>query len=293
MSDLEQQLKKRVESGDLDLPMLPAVGTQVLDLTQNEDSDAKDLASLIQNDQSLASYVMKVANSAAYSSFGQIQTLQQAIAKLGMKNIGQMALTMTVGQSVFKSDPVTQEITEYLWRHSLACALWAREIARVSRINTEVVFLNGLLHQIGKPVALHTIVSLMEAPNQRSTESTNELPNRETLLAIIEQYQKVIGVNLARRWNLPESVVETINYIDDFYAAPHARLEVTTVNAARLLADISLAAKPLGGDGESLSFADALADQTVFNELNLYEEDIQALENKCESVEQLLQSLVL
>lgn len=284
MIDLEQQLKKRVESGDLDLPMLPAVGTQVLDLTQNEDSDARDLANLIQNDQSLASYVMKVANSAAYSSFGQIQTLQQAIAKLGMKNVAQMALTMTVGQSVFKADPVTQEITEYLWRHSLACALWAREIARVSRINTEVVFLNGLLHQIGKPVALHTIVSLIEDDSQ--------LPDRDTLLAIIEQYQKVIGVNLARRWNLPESVVETINYIDEFYAAPHARLEVTTVNAARLLADLSLARGPSTGGVEVLSFADALADQSVFNELNLYEEDIQALEAKREIVDQLLQTLV-
>lgn len=279
MTDLEQQLKKKVATGDLELPVLPAVGTQVLELTQSADSDARDLAKLIQNDQSLASYVMKVANSAAYSSFGQIQTLQQAIAKLGMQNIGQMALTMTVGQSVFKADPLTKEITAYLWRHSLACALWAREIARVSRINTEVVFLCGLLHQIGKPVALHTIASLLD--------DNTDMPEREPLLLLIEQYQKNIGVNLARRWNLPESIVEAINYIDDFYAAPNARVEVTTVNAARLLADISLSSN------DDVSFTEALSDQPVFNELNLYDEDIQLLQDKRESVEQLLQTLIL
>lgn len=122
MADLEQQLKKRIDSGDLNLPVLPAVGIRALELTQDDDSDANGLAMLIQNDQSLTSYVMKVANSAAFSRYGKIQTLQQAITKLGLKNISQMALTMTVGQCVFKSDPMTREITTYIWQHSLLCA---------------------------------------------------------------------------------------------------------------------------------------------------------------------------
>ncbi|MGB1192330.1 MAG: HDOD domain-containing protein, partial [Pseudomonadales bacterium] len=87
MADLEQQLKKRIDSGDLNFPVLPAVGIRVLELTQDDDSDANGLAMLIQNDQSLTSYVMKVANSAAFSRYGKIQTLQQAITKLGLKNI--------------------------------------------------------------------------------------------------------------------------------------------------------------------------------------------------------------
>lgn len=279
MSEIEQKLKKCVESGELELPVLPTVGTQVMQLAQDPESDARDLATLIQNDQSLASYVMKVANSAAYSSIGQIQTLQQAIAKLGMKTIAEMALSIAVAESLFKADKATEEITQYLWRHSLACALWAKEIARVCRINTEVVFLSGLLHQLGKPVALHTIASL--------ADEENALPEREALLVLIEQHQKVIGVNLARRWNLPEPVVEAINYIDDFYAAPSYREEVTTINAARLLADISLALN------DDIDFSEALADQAVFNELNLYEEDIQALEQKRNMVADLIASLTL
>ncbi len=279
MNNLEQKLEKIVEKGLLELPVLPAVGVEVLELTRNENSDAKSLAALIQNDQSLAGHVMKVANSAAYNAIGKIQTLQQAIAKLGMQQIGQMALAVTVGRSAFKSDPVSQKITAELWKRSLACAAWAREIARIGRINTEVVFLSGLLHQIGKPVVLHAIVGLLD--------SDDDFPSQDELLSMIDNYQKIIGLNLARKWNLPESVIETIEYIDDFDAAPHAREEVAAVNAARHLVDLTLDTTP-----ESYRSITEL-DQPVFTELNLYEEDLQLLEDKRELIDQLLQTLVL
>ena len=279
MSSLEQQLKKRIEAGDVDLPVLPAVATQVLALTRSENSDARDLAQLIQNDQSLAGHVMRMANSAAYSSQGKIQTLQQAIAKLGMRQLGQMALTVSVGQSIFKADAAMQTIVEQLWRHSLACAAWSREIARVGRVNTEVAFLCGLLHQIGKPVAVRTIAQLQATLDEQYTN--------EQLLALIEKYNKVLGVNLARRWQLPESVVESINYIDDYFGAPSARKEVMTVNAARLFASATLE------NFSSQSIDEIVAGNSIFQDLNLYDEDIADLAEKIPAIEELLATLTL
>ena len=279
MINLEQQLKIRIESGAIELPMLPAVGVQVLALTQNEDSDASGLASLIENDLSLTSYILKVSNSAAFSSYGKTQTLQQAITKLGMKNIAQLALTMTVGQGVFKSDALTHEITSYLWQHSLLSALWAREIAGLCHLNTDVVFLNALLHQIGKPVVLHAISDLLNGPAQ--------LPEFDDLLGLIEKYQKRMGLKLAHSWNLPESITATISYIDEYELANDMRLEVAAVNAARLLADIVLAT------GESVQFEDAVADQAVFSELSLAKVEIQLLDKKRDKVEQMMQALII
>ena len=279
MFDLEQQLQKCINRGDLDLPMLPAVAVQVLELSQDDDAYASSLAALIKNDQSLTSYVMKVANSAAFSNYGKIQTLQQAIAKLGMKNISQMALTRTVGQSVFKSDPLTREITSYLWQHSLLCALWAREIAHLCHINTEVVFLSALLHQIGKPVTLHAIAELL---NDQSP-----LPERNELLLLIEKHQKFIGLKLANAWNLPKSVITTIGSIDEYDSVHNARLELATVNAARLLADVLLAT------GEPVQFIHAVSDQAVFTELNLFKDDIQLLDEKRDSVGRMMQALII
>ena len=276
---LEQQLKAHIASGAIELPVLPAVGVQVLALTQDKDSDAYGLAGLIENDLSLTSYIMKVANSAAFSSYGKTQTLQQAIAKLGMKNIAQMVLTMTVGQSAFKSNSSTREITAYLWQHSLLCALWGREISRLCHLNSEVVFLNALLHQIGKPVVLHAINGLLG--------DQELLPARDDLLRLIEKYQKTTGLNLARSWNLPESIIATISYIDEYDLANDMQLEVAAVNAARLLADIVLAT------GEPVQFLDAVVDQAVFSELNLYKYEIQLLDEKRDAVGQMMQALIV
>ena len=279
MINLEQQLKIRIESGAIELPMLPAVGVQVLALTQNEDSDASGLASLIENDLSLTSYILKVSNSAAFSSYGKTQTLQQAITKLGMKNIAQLALTMTVGQGVFKSDALTHEITSYLWQHSLLSALWAREIACLCHLNTDVVFLNALLHQIGKPVVLHAISDLLNGPAQ--------LPEFDDLLGLIEKYQKRMGLKLAHSWNLPESITATISYIDEYELANDMRLEVAAVNAARLLADIVLAT------GDPVQFEDAVADQAVFSELSLAKVEMQLLDKKRDAIGQMMQALII
>lgn len=280
MLSLEEKLKKRVEAGDIDLPVLPAVSAEVMALTQNEDSDAKQLSQLIQNDQALAGHVMRMANSAAYNSLGQIQTLQQAIAKLGMRQIGQMALTISVGQSVFKSTEPMQKIIEYLWKHALASAAWSRELARIGRTNTEMAFLCGLLHQIGKPVAINTLAKIL-------SDSDKESADQSELLAITEKYNQIIGVSLARRWQLPESVIESINYIDDYYAAPTAKQEVMTVNAASILASNILETKQLKGEW----VAGVVAENTIFEELNLYEDDVDLLVEKSVSVNDLLQTL--
>jgi HD-like signal output (HDOD) protein len=276
---LEKQLKTHISNGAIELPVLPAVGVQVLALTQDKDSDAYGLAGLIENDLSLTSYIMKVANSAAFSNYGKTQTLQQAIAKLGMKNIAQMVLTMTVGQSAFKSDSSTREITSYLWQHSLLCALWGREIARLCHLNSDVVFLNALLHQIGKPVVLHAINELLD--------DQELLAARDDLLQLIEKNQQTTGLKLARSWNLPESIITTISHIDEYDLANDMQLEVAAVNAARLLADIVLAT------GEPVRFLDAVADQAVLSKLNLYKYEIQLLDDKRDAVEQMMQALIV
>lgn len=279
MSDLEQSLKKAIESGDLALPVLPTVSAEVISLTQNPDSDAKQLAQLIQSDQSLAGYVMRMANSAAFNSVGKIQTLQQAISKLGMRQVGQMALTISVGESVFKASVSTQQIVEYLWRHALASGLWSRELARTCKTNAEVAFMCGLLHQIGKPVIVHAVVQL--------NGGESELKEHKLMLDLVNRYHKIVGVNLARRWNLPDAVVEAINYIDDCYAAPSAKQEVGIVSCATKIADLTLSF-----ESEQI-FSEGLANIDGLHELNLYDEDIVSLQEKREQVISTIDEMAL
>ena len=80
----------------IEVPMLPDVANQVLVLSNDPDSDAAQLAKLIQSDQSLAGHVMRIANSAAYTPNASMVSLQQAVARLGMNLITEIALAASL-----------------------------------------------------------------------------------------------------------------------------------------------------------------------------------------------------
>lgn len=273
---LENSLQQAIAAGDLELPVLPAVAARVMELTRDPDSSASDLAALVQSDQTLAGYIMRVANSAAYAARDKMQTLQQAITRLGMQQISQMALTMIVGEVLLKLDKRGEAIVAGLWRTSLGTAAWSREIARMLRENTETAFLCGLLHEIGKPVALHAVLALAREHDADIAE--------EELQELMNRHHQVIGARLAQEWQLPEPVIETINHIDDYNAAPTSPQSVAIVRGAR---EITAA---LELDPE---IAIESIDSDMLIELNLYEEDRRELDDRKEAVKELLQAMVV
>lgn len=66
---VEQILVQKLERGDIELPLLPQVATQVMALTSDPEADAAKLSSLIHQDQALAAHVLLLANSPAYMTF--------------------------------------------------------------------------------------------------------------------------------------------------------------------------------------------------------------------------------
>ena len=95
----ELRLRESVADGTLKLPVLPAVAANVLAMSQSEDSDAARLAALIQKDPALASNVLRIVNTAAFRGAAEIVALQQAIARLGMARIREIALSLRYSRS--------------------------------------------------------------------------------------------------------------------------------------------------------------------------------------------------
>ncbi len=274
MENTKDLLNKRIASGNLDLPMLPKVTGAVISLTQDENSDMPSLAELIQKDQSLASRVMKIANSPAYCGVSPLNSLQQAISRLGMKVIAEVALAASVGAKVFHVKGFESEVT-YMWQHSLASSAWAKEIARIRRRNVESAFMCGLLHQIGKPVVLQTIVDII---NENSLELT-----LEEIESLIEEFYIIVGVTIGNDWELPNSVIESIEFHKDYDSTPQAIQEAMICSAANQLATLLLANEAM--DLKSLMESD------VMERLNLYEDDLQKLLDKSGTIQQLAEAM--
>ena len=63
---LRTRLTSQLEKETVDLPLLPVVANQVLQLSGDPNADVNKLSALIQQDQALAGQILRIANSPAY-----------------------------------------------------------------------------------------------------------------------------------------------------------------------------------------------------------------------------------
>lgn len=271
---LAELLEELIESGKIEIPMLPEVANKALLLTQNPDSDASEMAALIQSDQSLAGHVMRIANSAAYTPMANLVSLQQAIARLGMGVISEIALAASMGTKLFNT-PGYEDYVANLWRYALATGLWAKEIARHNRSNVEVAFLAGLLHSMGRPAVLQAILDLEKNENLGLTKTDiSDLENT---------YAHKVTESVVVSWEMPSLVIEAVSYYNEPQNAPTAMAQAAQVNAGLNYATHMLTPDEL--DKETLLALPVLAS------LNLYQDEAEKLLQQTDAVKGRLEGL--
>lgn len=267
---MQSMLANQLKNQTFDVPMLPDVASRVLALSNDPDSDAAQLAKLIQGDQGLSAHVMRIANSAAYTPNASMVSLQQAIARLGMALITEIALAASINSKMFKAPQFNKRLA-HIWDHALATAHWGKEVARISKKNVEASFLCGLLHSIGRPVVLQSI-------SEQLTQ-TGETLSQEEALALEEYFHIPFGAVIVENWKMPVIVQESVQYYQDYSNAKTHRDQAMVVHAADKLAFDTLACQEHG----ECAIENILGDE-VFAGLNLYEDEIELLQQQKDKV---------
>ena len=227
--EVQRRLKERVDSGSLELPVLPEVASQVMAQTSREDCSAKDLTDLLRRDQTLAGHLLRLANSPLYLPRTPIVSLQQAVSRLGMATIRQIAMVISCQTRAFSVKGHEAQV-KALFRHSLATAVFAQEVARIRRLNVEDAFLCGLLHDVGRPVLLQAIVDLEKEVGAKVEP--------ETLASLQGELHEQVGDAMIRGWKLPARMAETIRFHHRPEAAPEQSASAALINFADDLAHL-------------------------------------------------------
>lgn len=181
-----------------DLPMLPEISQQILTLLKDPEFGMADLANLIRRDSVLSLAVMKQANSAAFGGLNEIKDLNGACARLGMKNVAHI-VQLTANRNLFiTGNTALKSGMERLWRHSVATAQCANDIARASLSpEQDVIFLAGLVHDVGK-VLLFEMASSPRHPVVRQLQG-----NPDLLREVMENLHGLLGLLICQTWKLP------------------------------------------------------------------------------------------
>jgi HD-like signal output (HDOD) protein len=271
---LAEPLEYLINRGDIEVPMLPEVANKALLLAQNPDSDSIEMAQLIQSDQSLAGHVMRIANSAAYTPMSNLVSLQQAVARLGMGVISEIALAAAIGAKMFNT-PGYEDYVSGIWRHALATSLWAKEVARHCRSNVEVAFLAGLLHSIGRPAILQTIIEL--AKKEQIVLTQQDIHQLENT------YCHRLSEAVVNLWKMPSLVVEAISTYTDYNKTLTTSTQAAQLTIGARFASYMLMPERL--DKETLFILPALST------LNLYQDEVEKLLNQTDAIKARLEGL--
>lgn len=261
-------------AGPIDLPMLSPAAAAIAAMAADPDSNTALLAQYVQRDPAIAASVLRVANSAAYAPAVPIVSLQQAISWLGMGEIQSIAIAVWVRGQMFAVHGQEKLLTT-MWHEAAATACWAREVARMGRTSVELAHLCGLLHRIGRPVVVRWLTQIGASERARLTA-----PERSHLIAEFEQRA---GLALATSWALPEPVLTAIGKQDDENYDGEWRLQLRQVRLAEILAARMLEQTLGAVGGERLARA--------LDALNIYPEQLEALEARTDAVQSALSAL--
>jgi len=198
---IRSELESRLNAGSLELPLLPGVAMEITSAAAKEDVDTRTIADMLKRDAALSAHVLRIVNSPVYSPRAQIVSLQQAVARVGAIKIREIALVIACRTGVFKAKGYEKEIDE-VFTHSIGTALFAQEIARNTRSNVEDAFLCGLLHDVGRPVVLQALVTLLR--------EARVVADREAVLGLVSELHEAAGSALAKAWALPDTVVTAL-----------------------------------------------------------------------------------
>ena len=220
---------QKVES----VPPLSAAVAKLCELIQKPDVDGNEIVDVISKDVALTGKLLGMANSAYYGHSQEVGTAREALLIMGLTDIRNKALStsvleMKIGDPT-KGGPLTQM---ELWRHSIAAATIATEVARLLRCDEpEEAFVGGLLHDVGRLIFIGFFSETYSTVLQKA--ATDAKP-----IQVLEQ--EAFGISgpdvaraLGRRWQIPTELMNMVSR----YANPLTAQSLGT-NEGRLVASV-------------------------------------------------------
>jgi len=189
------------------LPSLPTVVMELLRTMGEEDVDIDRLARGISNDQALAARTLRVANSPFYGMQGKINTIAEAITVLGFVNVRSLVTTAGIA-AAWPASGATSFEPRVFWRHCLGVASCAATLAPHARLRPEILFLAGLLHDVGRLVLVVTHPAVYSEIQLRQELDDVLLLDAERAVLGFDHAQ--IGSELCRHWHLPAPIAAAV-----------------------------------------------------------------------------------
>ncbi len=199
-----QELVTQIEA----LTSLPSVYIRIRETLDAPDGSMSEVAGVISADPALTARLLQVVNSALYGYGGKIDTLHRAVTILGLQQVHDLVLAMSIS-SVFEGIRPDHMNMNRFWRDSVLRGIAAREVGRrCGQPTAERLLVVGLLADLGHLVLYQTVPTLADQARMTADETGEPLDQVEQRLVGCDFTE--VGAALMDHWRLPACFAEII-----------------------------------------------------------------------------------
>lgn len=192
-----------------DLPGFSKVASAIIGAMRGEDDREFNMTKTVLQDPALTQKVLRLANSAMYSVFGQgINTVSKAVIVLGTEAIGHLALGLKLIDGLSAASANSANARAEMEKAVLAGHIARQVASSVSTRDAEEVVVCSMLHSLGRMMTTFYLSDYWQQVQARSAESG--LDENSTTREILGLGLDDIGRQVAQHWGLPAGLIHSL-----------------------------------------------------------------------------------
>jgi len=181
----------------------------VCKITEAEEVGIKELTAVILCDAGLTTKLLRFANSSRHArGAGNISTIDQAIALLGLNTIRTVVLSLALLNGLSRKPQSSQLHAEIV--AAFLCGTLAAEFTRVygSRFSSQEAQISGLLQNLGRMMVLYHLYESIE--QVRQTQAEKNLTEEDAVQAVLGVSFEEMSAAVAGHWTLPDVLQQSL-----------------------------------------------------------------------------------
>jgi HD-like signal output (HDOD) protein len=209
-------LKEKIKQDALVLPTLPEIALKVRQAADDPEVDLNQMSEVISRDPALSLGMLKVANSAILGRSVKVKTVNQAVTRIGLRQIKSIATAMALEQVFVSQNDIVSMYLKNSWEKTIGVASVAISLMtfyiqnhKHSSLTLDTLTLAALVHNIG------VLPILTEAENHPDVFATPTF-----LQQAIAKLAGNIGGEVTKAWGFSEEFTQLVSSWSDLTVLP-------------------------------------------------------------------------
>ena len=227
-------LVEKIKREALVLPTLPEIALKVRQAADDPEVNLNHMSEVIGHDPALSLGVLKVANSAMLGRSVKVETVNQAVTRIGLRQIKSIATAMALEQVFVSENKIVSLYLKKSWEKTVDVASVAISLMtcylrthKHAPLTLDTVTLAALVHSIG------VLPILTEAESHPDI-----FANPTFLQQAIIKLSSEIGAEVTKAWGFSEDFTEIVRSWSDLTVLPAEAHYLDFIRAGAIYHDV-------------------------------------------------------